>query len=357
MGNQERKTGKVSRREFGKGVLSGLAGGALAALVGCRGQEEKETEERPTATLKVGVESTPTEAVLTVTATSTSTRTVPPTATASSTPTEMPSPTETATPTAAAIIVFTPTTRPEIGPLCDPQSFVIPQEGWTGQIELGGKQLKKLTRNDTLGFLQAPSKERAALFRFLDESGMGLFVIRPKPETFKALDIPPAGPDRMGDLAKNLRLLLTMSEQNFQKQTEGQLRIDGSQLQALERMLFRKQEQKNGQVEVRVLANPQEIRVAREMIDRCQNRWDDSPIVMVEGVDQDGSQLYLAFDGLCGNLFLALKIPVCPPCQPVCASTPPPEEDRDENGKKETVTATAVPPQPPINTPVSGGSK
>lgn len=347
----------ITRRKLligGGAVLGSMALGcrAIDQLTRLLGQRKREVTPTP--------EKTPEKMVVTVVVTATPTKPPTPTATLvikptlppTETPTSTPTPTETPTPT--LIAAFTPT--PEGGPyLCARGSFIVPQDRWTGLTPEGKP---RLVVENAVRFLQEQSLARDALFDYLKQPSIGINL---RPETAKALDIPPEGDDRMLDLVDNFRILLSMSEEQYLQATQGQLRFEDKTLMALQRMLYRKREEVNDKVQVTVHANRQEIKVARELVDVCYKRWDSSPIAMVEGVDSDNSRLLFAFDGFCANLFLALKFPPLLP-------TPTPTRERETPTRErptptpeeptptpEEPTATPVPPQTPIPTPTPEG--
>jgi hypothetical protein len=274
-------------------------------------------------------------------------------------------PTETATPmptpTATAIVLLAPSpvatkdTRPY---LCAIDSFIVPDQWWTGRSRNGEKQLQA---EDVVRFLNAPPEApaRNALLDYLAKKGMGKFVpINLKPETARAIDIPPGGvADVMADLdlkgfLEGLGQILGMDEKAYAEAVQGQLKFENSNLVGLEQMLYRKRITENGQARVVVQADWQAIRVTREMMNACYERWDNSPVALIEGQDQDGSRLIMAFDGYCGNLFLAIKFPPSPTPTVVPPTETPERERETPTPHKETPTATEVPPQPPVETPV-----
>ncbi len=343
---------RVSRKLFLVGAVGGaaslLAGGTGYWLGGRREEEpnRQEPEAAPSATLDLEVHSLPvpveqppgTLALALMLNASSFAGTAVSTETPTATSTATPRPTETATSTMMAILTPTPDLRPN---LCAPGSFVIPQTRWKDQVKVG----------DVISFFQEQTPARTALFEYLENPGMGNYSgIRLRPETVKPLDIPPEGDDQLVDLVNNLRSLLIMTEEVYGQATQNQLRIENGDLQALQSMLYRKREENAaGQIVVKIVANQQEIEVTRQLLDDCHGRWDGSPIAVVEGLDEDSSRLIFAFDGLCGNLFLAIKLPPSP--TPTATATPP--QERDGNGGKRPPTATAHPPQPPVKKPTA----
>lgn len=283
------------------------------------------------------------------------------TATPTETATPTPTPTATATLTATVLPTVEPVATRDTRPnLCAVSSFIVPDHWWTGRSRTGESQLQA---EDVVRFLNAPPEAPAkdALLKYLKENGLGQFMpINLIPETVRAEDIPPQGTaDVMADLdlkgfMEGLGLILGMDEKAYSDAVQGQLKFENAYLVGLEQMLYRKRITENGQARVAVFANRQTIEVTREMMSACYERWDNSPIALIEGQDQDGSRLVMAFDGYCGNLFLAIKFPPLPTPTPTATATP---KEENGNGDRETPTPTEVPPQEPVDTPTSGDNQ
>ncbi len=338
----------ATRREFLGGAAAAIAG--LGLGVGLTPEIRKLTQAEVAevnVTYMLYLDSAP---VVEQTPTQTPTPT-PPVITA----TVIPAETETPTPPATATVLLAPTavpTKDTRANLCAVDSFIVPDRWWTGRSRNGEKQLRA---EDVVRFLNAPPEAPAkdALLDYLRVNGMGKFVpINLKPETVLAIDIPPKGAvDVMADLdlkgfMQGLGQILGMDEKDYVDAAQGQLKFENSYLAGLEQMLYRKRITENGQARVVVQANWQAIEVAREMMNACYERWDNSPIALIEGQDQDGSRLIMVFDGYCGNLFLAIKFP--PPPTPTPAAT---ATTHEKNGNGDKKTPTPVPPQEPKDTP------
>jgi hypothetical protein len=346
--------GEPTRKQLFVGIKS-LAAGLLGVGLGVRLTPEIEKAIQPkevNVTYVFNFESAPAEEQA-------ETPTPTPTPLPIITTTIIPTETATLTPTATATVLLAPTavpTKDTRANLCAVDSFIVPDRWWTGRSRNGEKQLQA---EDVVRFLNAPPEAPAkdALLKYLKENGMGKFVpINLIPETVRAEDIPPKGAvDVMADLdlkgfMQGLGQILGMDEKDYVDAAQGQLKFENSYLAGLEQMLYRKRITENGQARVVVQANWQAIKVTREMMNACYERWDNSPIALIEGQDQNGSRLIMAFDGYCGNLFLAIKFP--PPATPTVAPpTETPERGRTPTPDKKTPTATAVPPQEEIPTP------